>query len=251
MRAAVVHGPGNPDVLELTEVPKPEARSGWVLIQVMAFGLNRSEIFTRQGHSGSAVTFPRILGIECVGVVEAAPESPLEAGQKVATVMGGMGRAYDGSYAEYTLVPAAQVMPVIDNGNISKAVREIFPAGVTHVLELIGPATLLDSLKTAAPRGVVCNTGILGNTWVLQEFEPMAAIPSSVHLTTFLSETVDASTSTSELQKVLDAASQGRYRPNPHRVFRLDEIVEAHRYMEANQATGEIVIKVSEASTDA
>ena len=331
MRAAVVLSPGKPEALELTEVPKPKARSGWVLIKVMAFGLNRSEIFTRQGHSGSAVTFPRILGIECVGVVEAALEPALEPGQKVAAVMGGMGRDYDGSYAGYTLVPAAQVMPVatalpweafaaipeafltawgslvtslnvtkgntllirggtssvgmaavilakdlgltviattrssakkqaliehgadhvvIDNGDISEAVRELFPTGVTHVLELIGAATLLDSLKVAAPRGVVCNTGILGNTWVLQEFEPMAAIPSSVHLTTFLSETVDASTSTSELQRVLDAASQGRYRANPHRVFRLDEIVEAHRYMEANQATGKIVIKVSEASTD-
>jgi NADPH:quinone reductase-like Zn-dependent oxidoreductase len=112
MIAAVVYSPGKPEVLELREVPKPKSRSGWVLINVMAFGLNRSEIFTRQGHSGSAVTFPRILGIECVGVVEAAPDSPLKPGQKVAAVMGGIGRAYDGSYAEYTLVPAKYVMPV-------------------------------------------------------------------------------------------------------------------------------------------
>ena len=111
MRAAVVQNPGKPEVLELREVPKPKSRSGWVLIKVSAFGLNRSEIFTRQGHSGSAVTFPRILGIECVGVVEAALDSPLQPGQKVAAVMGGMGRVYDGSYAEYTLVPTTHVMP--------------------------------------------------------------------------------------------------------------------------------------------
>jgi len=140
---------------------------------------------------------------------------------------------------------------VIDNGNISDAVRELLPTGVTHVLELIGTATLLDSLKTAAWQGVVCNTGVLGNAWVLREFEPMAAIPSGVRLTTFLSETVEASTSTSELQRVLDAASDGRYRVNLNRVFRLDEIVEAHHYMEANQATGKIVVKVSGPSTDA
>ena len=79
----------------------------------------------------------------------------------------------------------------------------------------------------------------------------MAAIPSSVRLTTFLSETVDASTSTSELQRVLDAASDGRYRVDLHRVFGLDEIVEAHRYMEANQATGKIVVKVSGPTTNA
>ena len=112
MRAAVVHSPGKPEVLELREVPKPKSRSGWVLIRVMAFGLNRSEMFTRQGHSGSAVTFPRILGIECVGVVEAAPDSPLKPGQKVAAVMGGMGRDFDGGYAEYTLVPKKIVFPI-------------------------------------------------------------------------------------------------------------------------------------------
>ena len=79
----------------------------------------------------------------------------------------------------------------------------------------------------------------------------MAAIPSSVRLTTFLSETVDASTSTSGLQKVLDAASDGRYRVNLNRTFRLEEIVEAHRYMEANQATGKIVVKPSGTTTNA
>ena len=68
MKAVVVSVPGGPEVLELKEVPTPEPRHGWVLIRVMAFGLNRSEMFTRQGHSGSAVAFPRILGIECVGV---------------------------------------------------------------------------------------------------------------------------------------------------------------------------------------
>ena len=78
----------------------------------------------------------------------------------------------------------------------------------------------------------------------------MAAIPSSVHLTTFLSDTVDASTSTSQLQRVLDAASDGHYPINPNRVFRLDEIVEAHRYMEANQATGKIVVRVSGSSSE-
>lgn len=111
MRAAIVEAPGGPEVLRIRDVPKPEPREGWVLIQVKAFGLNRSEMFTRQGHSPS-VAFPRALGIECVGVVEAAPGTNLAPGQTVAAVMGGMGRAYDGGYAEYTLVPEAQVMPI-------------------------------------------------------------------------------------------------------------------------------------------
>lgn len=112
MRAVVVDHPGSPDVLQIKDIPRPEPRSGWVLIRVHAFGLNRSELYSRQGHSGNAVTFPRVLGIECVGEVIAAPESDLQPGQTVAAAMGNMGRLYDGGYAEYTLVPRSQVMAV-------------------------------------------------------------------------------------------------------------------------------------------
>ena len=73
-----------------------------------AFGLNRSELFTRQGHS-PGVVFPRVLGIEAVGTVVAAPDGEFQPGRTVATAMGGMGRAFDGGYAEYTRVPAGQV----------------------------------------------------------------------------------------------------------------------------------------------
>ena len=65
-----------------------------MLIEVKAFGLNRSEMFTRQGHSPN-VQLLRVLGIECVGIVEAAPDTPFQPGQKVAAIMGGMGRAED------------------------------------------------------------------------------------------------------------------------------------------------------------
>jgi NADPH:quinone reductase-like Zn-dependent oxidoreductase len=75
----------------------PQSKPGWVLIRVKAFGLNRSELFTRQGHSPN-VRFPRILGIEAVGVVVEAPSSQFVAGQWVATAMGGMGREFDGGY---------------------------------------------------------------------------------------------------------------------------------------------------------
>lgn len=60
---------GGPEVLQLVELPEPQPKEGWILIDIKAFGLNRSELYTRQGHSGDAVTLPRVLGIECVGVV--------------------------------------------------------------------------------------------------------------------------------------------------------------------------------------
>ncbi|MFQ5998587.1 MAG: hypothetical protein ACE5KO_04705, partial [Candidatus Bathyarchaeia archaeon] len=55
MKAIVVEQGGGPEVLQIRELPRPEPRPGWVLIHVKAFGLNRSEMFTRQGHSGSEV----------------------------------------------------------------------------------------------------------------------------------------------------------------------------------------------------
>jgi NADPH:quinone reductase-like Zn-dependent oxidoreductase len=111
MRAVVVERPGGPEVLHLREVPKPVARPGWALVRVKAFGLNRSELVTRQGGSPS-VRFPRILGIECVGVVEEVRRPGVEPGTAVAAAMGGMGRAYDGSYAECVLVPEERLMPL-------------------------------------------------------------------------------------------------------------------------------------------
>src|SRR3954453_6925145 len=112
MRAVVAERPDGPDGLVLREVPRPEPRPGWALVRVEAFGLNRSEYKTLKGYAGDAVTFPRILGIELVGVVEAvdgdAPAVP--AGTTVAAVMGEMGRAFDGGYAEYALVPEHQLI---------------------------------------------------------------------------------------------------------------------------------------------
>ncbi|WP_427384180.1 zinc-binding alcohol dehydrogenase family protein [Janibacter sp. G56] len=114
MRAVVVEAPGTRDVLQVREVPRPRAAAGQVLIEVRAFGLNRSELHFRSGvaHSGS---FPRIPGLEAVGVVAEAPGGEFEPGTKVATLMGGMGREFDGGYAEYTLVPAGQVIPFVSD----------------------------------------------------------------------------------------------------------------------------------------
>jgi NADPH2:quinone reductase len=110
MRAAVLDGPGPPSALEVRTVPVPVPAPGWVLIEVKAFGLNRSELHSRLGLA-EGMTWPRILGIEATGVVKSCPGGEFRAGQQVAALMGGMGRAYDGGYAEYTCVPVSQVVP--------------------------------------------------------------------------------------------------------------------------------------------
>jgi NADPH:quinone reductase-like Zn-dependent oxidoreductase len=111
MRAAVCVKAGGPEVLEIRELPVPAVREGWSLVRVKGAGLNRSELRTRQGHSPS-VTFPRVLGIECVGIMAASTDPLLPEGATVAAVMGEMGREFDGGYAEYALLPNSLLMPV-------------------------------------------------------------------------------------------------------------------------------------------
>ncbi|BBZ30144.1 NADPH:quinone reductase [Mycolicibacterium madagascariense] len=109
MRAIVLDAPGPPSSLTIRELPTPEPAAGWVLIAVEAFGLNRSELHTRLGLA-DGVTFPRVLGIEATGTVAACPGGEFSVGQQVVAMMGGMGRTFDGGYAEYTCVPAGQVI---------------------------------------------------------------------------------------------------------------------------------------------
>ena len=83
---------------------------GWVLIEVRAAGLNRSELHTRLGMAEGMI-FPRVLGLEAAGVVLDCPGGELEVGTQVVAMMGGMGRQLDGGYAELTCVPVRQVIP--------------------------------------------------------------------------------------------------------------------------------------------
>jgi len=110
MKAAVLERPGGPENFKIEERPLPKVEPGQVLVKVKAFGLNRSELMTRKGLS-PGVKFPRVLGIECVGEVEHDPTGEFKPGQKVAAFMGEMGRAFDGSYAEYTVLPKSILYP--------------------------------------------------------------------------------------------------------------------------------------------
>jgi NADPH:quinone reductase len=323
MRAIVIERPGGPEVLEIhDDWPKPEPVSGRVLIRVMAFGLNRGEMYTRLGHSPS-VTFPRVLGIECAGIVEAAPDTPFEAGQSVIATTGGMGRAYDGGYAEFTSVPAAHVHAVettldwtqlaaapeafhtawgtlepalgiqagqsllirggssavglvaadyakakgltvlsttrdpakadrlrdfgvdhvvIDDEAIGPRVRDILPDGVDAMFDLVGTRVLDDSFACVRRGGTLCMAGLLGGEWVIPDFAPGAVIPSTTKFTYFSSSSTPMPNAA--LQAYLDGLADGTYRMPLDRVFRFDEIQEAHACMEANEAIGKIVVSI-------
>ncbi|HAA18664.1 MAG TPA: NADPH:quinone reductase [Cytophagales bacterium] len=320
MKAAVATTAGDPSVIQIKEVPKPTAKEGWLLIQVRAFGLNRAELFTRRGDS-PGVEWPRILGIELVGVVEEDPSGTYGAGQQVAAIMGGMGRFFDGGYAEYALVPQEIVFPfqselpwetlgaipemfqtvsgslhqaldiaagetllirggtssigmlscqlaksmglsvisttrnpdktqalldngadhvVIDRGSVAEQVRNLYPEGVNKVLELIGTRTLKDSLKCIAIKGTVCMTGILGNEWTMKDFTPMGDIPSMGRLTVYMGDIENLSKEL--LQGFIDEVATGKITLNIDRVWSLDQVPEAHQYMEDNKGKGKLVV---------
>lgn len=156
MRAYVINEPGGPDRLELTEIPTPSSRAGWVLVKNRAFGLNRSEWFTRRGDSPS-VSFPRVLGIECVGQVVEAPGTDLQRGQTVAAMMGGMGRQFDGSYAEYVLVPQENVFPL--QTNLEWGVLGALPEMLQTVHGSLHTGLEIDCAKTLLVRGATSSIG--------------------------------------------------------------------------------------------
>ena len=322
MRAWRLDAPGPPEALTLHTIPVPEPLAGHALIRVDAFGINRSEMFTRRGDSPS-VKLPRVLGIECTGHVEAAPETDLAPGTRVVAIMGGMGREYDGSYAEYVRVPRAHVFAVessldaptlgalpemfqtvhgsltvglgaaagdvllvrggtssiglttialakargmrvlattraeskgqalrdagaddvvIDTGRIATDVRARVPRGVDRVLELVGTATLKDSLACARPGGVVCMTGILGDAWTMADFAPMDDIPTGVRLTSYSGGSGDMDLAA--FRDFVERVELGEISIKIARVLDFEDVVDAHRHMEESRGAGKLVVRV-------
>jgi NADPH2:quinone reductase len=320
MRAAVAERPGDASVIHVIERPIPEVKDGYLLVRVRAFGLNRAEVVTRKGQSPD-VHFPRVLGIECVGEVEEDPSGEYKKGQKIAAMMGGMGRDYDGGDAEYTVLPKKIAIPfesdlgwdqlgaipemfqtvygslklaleikagetllirggtssvgmlacqfakyygltvisttrnldkeerlrdngasytLIDDGKLADEVKDLFPDGVDKVFELVGLTTLKDSLQCVRPGGTLCLTGMLSEEWTIRDFSPMGFIPSMVKLTTYISNPNNISREI--LQNFIDIVRTGQIELNIDRVFRLEDIIKAHEYMESNQAAGKIVV---------
>ncbi|MBP1532821.1 MAG: zinc-binding dehydrogenase [Ruminococcus sp.] len=97
----------------LSEIPVPEVKSGWVLVKVRAFGMNHSEQILRLSEiKADYIVKPIVPGIECVGEIVDASDTHFTVGQKVIALMGGMGRSFNGSYAEYALLPAHHVFAI-------------------------------------------------------------------------------------------------------------------------------------------
>ena len=314
MNAVKIYQAGGPEQLIYQDVPTPNVKEGWSLVKIKGFGINHSEIFTREGKSPS-VQFPRILGIECVGEVAQSSTPALAVGQKVVSIMGEMGRAFDGSYAEYVLLPNEQIYPVHTDldwttlaaipetyytafGSLqqlriapqdrvlvrgagsgvgvafAQLLKAQFPHVVLHgstrnpakatrlqavgfdeviteadgkiqtdqsydkILELVGPATLRDSFSHINEHGIVCNTGQLGNIWCVNDFDPIIELKNNSYLTAFYSGNV----SQAKLDAMFDYIRQFNVKILIERVFTLEQVPEAHRFLQSTGGFGKVVV---------
>ena len=314
MKAVKIYQAGGPEQLIYQDVPTPDIKDGWSLVKIKGFGINHSEIFTREGKSPS-VQFPRILGIECVGEVAQSSTPALAVGQKVVSIMGEMGRAFDSSYAEYVLLPNEQIYPVHTDLDwttlaaipetyytafgllqqlriapqdhvlvrsagsgvgvaFAQLLKAQFPHIVLHgstrnsvkatrlqavgfdeviteadgklqtdqsydkILELVGPATLRDSFSHINEHGVVCNTGQLGNIWYVNNFDPIIELKNNSYLTAFYSGNV----SQAKLDAMFDYIRQFNVKILIERVFALEQVPEAHRFLQSADGFGKVVV---------
>ena len=314
MKAVKIYQAGGPEQLIYQDVPTPDIKESWSLVKIKGFGINHSEIFTREGKSPS-VQFPRILGIECVGEVAQSSTPALAVGQKVVSIMGEMGRAFDGSYAEYVLLPNEQISPVYTDldwttlaaipetyytafGSLqqlriapqdrvlvrgagsgvgvafAQLLKAQFPHVVLHgstrnpakatrlqavgfdeviteadgkiqtdqsydkILELVGPATLRDSFSHIHEHGIVCNTGQLGNIWYVNNFDPIIELKNNSYLTAFYSGNV----SQAKLDAMFDYIRQFNVKILIERVFTLEQVPEAHRFLQSADGFGKVVV---------
>lgn len=137
---------------------------------------------------------------------------------------------------------------LIDDGELAPTVRATHPDGVDAVLELVGNSALRDSLKAVRPTGGLCLVGFLGGLEPIADFDPLLDLPSGVRLTTFASAFVLGDeyfpTTDVPLQQIVDKATSGVFQAKPARVFQLDQIVDAHRLIEAGQANGKLVVEI-------
>jgi len=115
------------------------------------------------------------------------------------------------------------------------------------VLDLVGNSTILDSLAMLRRGGRACLAGWLGGLAPIADFNPLLQMASGVYLTffgSFVFGTPGFPLSDVPLQTIAAQVAAGRLKAKPTRVFRFDEIREAHRVMEANEAGGKMVVVV-------
>jgi NADPH:quinone reductase-like Zn-dependent oxidoreductase len=131
----------------------------------------------------------------------------------------------------------------VEGPDLSKRIAE---AGkIDAVLDLVGNSTILDSLAMLRRGGRACLAGWLGGLAPIADFNPLLQMASGVYLSFFGSFVFGKPgfpLSDVPLQAIAVDVEAGRYKAKPSRVFRFEDIREAHRVMESNEAKGKMVV---------
>lgn len=134
---------------------------------------------------------------------------------------------------------------VIDDGAIHQKVRAILPEGVSNALEVVGAATLKDTLKAVRPWGQVAVVGLLGGAPVLESFNLMGDLPNTVKLSFFgsgLFGTPSLPLKNSPLNWIAEQIAGGKFPSTLARTFKAENIQEAHTLLDSGTANGKIVV---------
>jgi len=125
--------------------------------------------------------------------------------------------------------------------------RHVAEKRVDAVLDLVGNSTILDSMAMVRRGGRVCLAGFLGGLAPVASFNPLLEMPSGVQFSffgSFVFGALEFPVSDVPFQEIVDRVAAGEYQAKPARVFRFEEIQDAHRLMESNQANGKIVVSL-------
>jgi NADPH2:quinone reductase len=154
MKAIVFQTTGGPEVLQLSDIPKPDVRPGMVLIKVHAIGVNFADTRFRQGTYVVKPKLPDTPGMEAAGVVEAVGDgvTDIKPGARVAafTVK---------SYAEYCQAPASMVIPLPDS--VSFIDGAAFPIQVMTAYHMLHTADSIEPGKTVLVHSAAGGVGIV------------------------------------------------------------------------------------------
>ncbi|HEY9759279.1 MAG TPA: zinc-binding dehydrogenase [Oculatellaceae cyanobacterium] len=132
---------------------------------------------------------------------------------------------------------------VIERPDLSQHLAEA--KKVDAVLDLVGNSVALDSLALLRRGGRSCLAGWLGGLEPIHDFNPLLQMSSGVYLTffgSFVFGTPGFPLSDVPLAQIAKDAAEGRLNVKPAKVFQFDEIREAQRVMEANEAAGKVVV---------
>jgi NADPH2:quinone reductase len=149
-------------------------------------------------------------------------------------------------FASLESLGAAEAL--LEGAGLASRVRELHPGGVDAVLDLVGNSVVLESLTMVRRGGRVCEAGWLGGLEPIASFNPIMQMPSGVHYSlfgSFVYGTPEFPLSDVPMQTIVDRVESGAYEAKPVKVFRFEEIREAHRLMEANEANGKLVVAIA------